>query len=65
MDSGDILRVKETKATKLYCENISLKSEYRQEIIIDKLDVLQQSFKIIERQSIRLKDSIDKLNLTS
>lgn len=61
--SGDILKIVNIDGTKIYCENLSVKPEYKREIIISKLDVLQERYKLIERQSRRLKDSIEKLNL--
>ncbi|MDR0675585.1 MAG: hypothetical protein LBF97_00895 [Elusimicrobiota bacterium] len=63
MNSGDILKVVNINGTKLYCKNLSIKEEYRQEIVIDKLDILQENYKIIERQSKRLKTSLEKLNI--
>jgi hypothetical protein len=65
MNSGDILKVIKTNGTKLYCENLSIKPEYRQEIIIDKLNILKEEYKLIERTSQRLKKSIEKLNIES
>jgi hypothetical protein len=65
MNSGDLLKVIKINGTKLYCENLSIKPEYRQEIIIDKLSILKEEYKLIERTSQRLKKSIEKLNIES
>ena len=58
---GDLLRVVEIKGSNIICENISMKEEYRREVVISKVDILMKDFNVVERVSASLKPVLERL----
>lgn len=51
---GDLLKVFKIEKNKVYCENLSIKNSFKQNniktsLIIDKVDILRGSFKLVQR----------------
>jgi hypothetical protein len=58
---GDVLVVEKIEKNKVYVRNISLKDEYSNPFVIDKLQILKKEFNVIKRRSLELSRTIDKL----
>ena len=58
---GDVLVVEKIEKNKVYVKNISLKDEYSNPFVIDKLQILKKEFNVIKRRSLELSRTIDKL----
>jgi hypothetical protein len=58
---GDVLVVEKIEKNKVYVRNISLKDEYSNPFVIDKIQILKKEFNVIKRRSLELSRTIYKL----
>lgn len=61
IDRGDILTVEKIEKNKVTVKNISLREEFQEEFVIDKIQILKKEFNVIKRKSIELSRTINKL----
>jgi hypothetical protein len=59
---GDILKVKSVDGNKIVCENLSVKQEWNKPAIIDKYDIMRGDFKLVQRISAGLLESLELID---
>lgn len=61
LERGDILVVKCVGNNKILVENLSVKSQYRRDFEIEKLDIIKGRFNVVKRKSIDLIKTLNQL----